>query len=67
MSSPCVKCKIVRCPIGNRPLVCELPEGFNCENLVELYQIFRIIGGYVKDEKVKQDNEAISKSLSYFG
>lgn len=63
MASECVTCKIKDCPIGNKPLVCDLPENFTCENLVELYQIFRIIGGYVKEEK----DEAQRKSFSYFG
>lgn len=59
----CVKCKFsTKCPIGNKPLECELPENFTCENLVEMYQIFKIIGGYVKDEKSKE-----ASPFSYFG
>lgn len=49
----CVKCRLsTHCPIGRRPigLLFEY-EGFKftCENLVELYEIFRTIGGMKRE------------------
>lgn len=67
----CLYCKLCgKCPIGGKPLpdyhmknglVDELK--FTCENLVELYDIFRTIGIYRKEERMNEQK----RSLEYFG